>query len=151
MALAEQPPPPRGAADWLVVPARLLALILLAMGAGKLGDLPGFLGILGTYRLVPAPLLGPLGLLVAVGELAAALGLLLPAWRRGAALVVAGLVLAAGAAMALALLRGLPLVNSGQFGVFLPRPADALTLLQDGLLLALALLVLVGDTPEPRA
>lgn len=152
VALAERLPPTRGGADLAWAPAGLLALVFLATGAGKLWDLAGFAGILGGYRLVPVPLRWPAALLLALAELGLALGLLLPAWRRRAALAAVGLVLGCGAAMALALLRGQYLANSGRFGVFLPQPLDGLTLMQDAALFGLALfVVLAGRGPRGAA
>jgi uncharacterized membrane protein YphA (DoxX/SURF4 family) len=121
----------------------LLAAAFLAMGFGKLLDLPGFTRLLGAYRLMPEVLMTPLGVALALGELLVACALLLPEWRRQVAAGAALLLLLGLATLVQALGRGLPVANTGAFGTTLARPLGLLALLETGLLLTLALYVLV--------
>ncbi|MBU8539302.1 MauE/DoxX family redox-associated membrane protein [Falsiroseomonas tokyonensis] len=148
--MLERPPPPSAGGDWAWPPAWFLAAVFLAAGLAKLVDLPGFTAILDTYRLLPAPLLWPLAVAVVLVEWAIALGLVLPTRRRAAALAAGLLLLGCGTAVGTVLLRGLELVNCGRFGVFLARPPDGMTLLQDMALLGLALFVLVAGEKQPQ-
>ena len=121
--------------------AWLLAALHAATGTGKLLDLPGFVAVLGEYRLLPAALLWPAALGVTGLELGIALGLALPRWRRRAALAAAGLAALNGAVLVLTLWRGIALANCGCFGVFLARPLGWTSPLEDLALVLLALLV----------
>ncbi len=121
--------------------AWLLAALQAAAGIGKLLDLPGFVAVLGEYRLMPAGLLWPAALGVTGFELAIALGLVLARWRRRAALAAAALAALNGAVLVLTLWRGIALENCGCFGVFLARPLRWTSPLEDLVLVVLALLV----------
>jgi len=121
-----------------------LALVFLATGLGKALDVGGFAAVLGAYQLFPPGLLLPLAALVVVAELAIAMGLTQPRWRRRAA-IAAGAISAANAAiLGLTLLRGIPLENCGCFGVFLARPLNWTTPIEDLVLFALAIVVARG-------
>jgi len=133
------------ALPWYVAPLRLgFVLLLLATALGKLLDVPGFAGVLATYRALPGPLLLPAALALALVELALAAWL---AWG-------ARLPLAAGATALLhalylawlgaAWLRGLDIPNCGCFGVFLARPLTGWTLVEGTALLLAAVLLLRG-------
>ncbi|MES2710561.1 MAG: MauE/DoxX family redox-associated membrane protein [Pseudomonadota bacterium] len=121
--------------------AWVLALVFLATGLGKALDVAGFAAVLGTYRLLPADLLGPVAALVVAVELAIVAGLVRPRWRRGAA-VAAALVAAGNATVLVATLaRGITLENCGCFGVFLARPLSWAMPAEDLALFALAWVV----------
>lgn len=129
---------------WAEAARWLLAAVFLATSLGKLLDIQGFAAVLGDYRLLAGPVLAPIGLALALAELAIAAGL---AWRpllRPAA--AAALVLALGnAALLLAtLLRGIELANCGCFGVYWARPLRPWTPAEDLVLAALALAALAG-------
>ena len=115
------------------------ALLLIATAIGKLLDNRGFAAVVATYQFFPEPLLLPLALALSLAELAVALWLI---WGR--LLVWAALVLVllhAGylAWLGLAYGRGLDIPNCGCFGVFLARPLTPRMFVEDGLLLAAAL------------
>jgi hypothetical protein len=135
---------PRGLLAAAVPLRYAFAALLLATGVAKLVDLAGFAGVVGAYRLVPETLLFPAALLLAAVEVA--LGAwLLARWRPvTAALAAALLHLGYLAWLALALARGLAIPNCGCFGVFWPRPLTRLTLVEDGVLLVLALVLLLA-------
>jgi hypothetical protein len=136
---------PRAEAPWWGIAARwLLVLAFLATGLGKALDVAGFASVLGTYRLLPAPLLLPTAAAITAVELAIAVGL---AWRpalRLAALAALALALVNAAVLALTLARGIALENCGCFGVFLARPLRPWTPLEDLMLAGLALLTLTA-------
>jgi hypothetical protein len=120
----------------------LLVLIFAATSLGKLVDIQGFGRVLDDYRILPAAATAPVGLALALAELAVALGL---SWHRSLRLAaVGGLVLALGNALLLSvtLLRGIHLANCGCFGVYWARPLRPWTPLEDLVLAGLALLVL---------
>lgn len=115
------------------------AALLLASAIGKLLDNRGFAAVIATYRLVPEPLLLPLGLALALAELALGLWLLRGMRLAGAALLTVLFHLGYLAWLALAWLRGLDIPNCGCFGIYLARPLTAWTFVEDGVLLVAAL------------
>ena len=124
------------AARWLLV------LIFAATSVGKLLDIQGFGRVLEGYRIMPAVATVPVGLALALAELAVGLGL---AWRgslRPAALGALLLAISNTLLLTLTLLRGIELANCGCFGVYWPRRLQPWTPLEDLLLAGLALLVL---------
>jgi uncharacterized membrane protein YphA (DoxX/SURF4 family) len=144
MARAELP--------WWAASARwLLAAIFLATGLGKALDLPGFAAVLGPYRLLPEPLLLPAAIAVTAAEFAIAAGLAVRPTLRPAAWAGLALALVNAAALTLTLARGIALENCGCFGVFLARPLQPWTPLEDLVLAGLALAVLAGRAGRPRA
>jgi uncharacterized membrane protein YphA (DoxX/SURF4 family) len=113
--------------------------LLLASAVAKLLDMPGFIAVVETYRSFPQAALAVAAWALTLTELA--LGLWLAtgkALRRATAALVA-LHLIYFVWLAIALGRGLDLPNCGCFGVYFARPLTAWTLLEDGILLALAL------------
>jgi hypothetical protein len=114
----------------------IVGMICLASALGKSLDLPGFVEVLGTYRIFPDWGLWLVALGVTGFEWVLALWLL-SGWRieSGAfvALILYG-VYAAG--LVITLVRGLDLPNCGCYGVFFPQPLRWYSPLED--------LVLVG-------
>ncbi len=114
-------------------------LLLLASAIGKLLDMAGFIGVVDTYRSFPQAASPIAAWALTLTELALALWLAAgKALRHGTAALVA-LHLIYLVWLAIALGRGLELPNCGCFGVYFARPLTAWTLLEDGILLALAL------------
>jgi Methylamine utilisation protein MauE len=102
----------------------LIASVLFATAAGKLLDVPGFVGILAAYRAFPPAALYPLAAVVIAVEMALA-GWLLSGQRLArAAGACTALDLLYAVWSAISILRGLHLTNYGGFGVFLPLPLD---------------------------
>lgn len=91
---------------WVTASSLGLAVLLGAAALHKLRERAGFARVLHGYGLLPETLDKPLALLLAVLELLAAAGLLLPALRATAALLAAALLLLYAGAMALSLMQG---------------------------------------------
>lgn len=123
-----------------------LALVFLYAAWSKIAEPAAFAATIGNYRLLPPWALAPLALFLPWLELWAALLLFFNRWRRPAALVLALLLAVFMLAVGFNLARGLDF----ECGCFGPggRSAGLKLLLQDGLLLLLAGLVLAGKTEE---
>ena len=114
-----------------------LGAVILGAGVGKALDVPGFVGVMRTYDLG----LSDAALrLVAVGVTLFELGLgswILSGRRlRAAALLSAAMHFGYLVLLTDALRRGLELENCGCFGVFLARPLEWYTPLEDAVLIA---------------
>ncbi len=113
-------------------------LLLLATGMGKLLDLPGFVAVVDSYRLLPAPLLWPSAVALTVTELGLAAWLLSGRRLRLAAVLLIALHAMFMLWQLVTLARGIALDNCGCFGVFWARPLTWFTPLEDLVLIALA-------------
>jgi hypothetical protein len=115
--------------------------LLLATGTAKLVDLPGFAQVVASYRLLPEILLLAAATALTAAELA--LGVWLLTGRRLVQAALATVLLHLGylAWLGVALGRDLEIANCGCFGVYLPRPLTGWTLVEDGALLALSVLL----------
>lgn len=114
------------------------ACLLAASALGKLADMPGFIAVVATYRLLPGALLPAAAWALALSEAALAVWLASGRYRTRAALGVTLLHCLYFAWIAIALARGLQLTNCGCFGVYWPRPLTLLTLMEDSVLLIAA-------------
>jgi uncharacterized membrane protein YphA (DoxX/SURF4 family) len=124
----------------------LLGGIFLWASVTKVPDMAGFAEGVANYRIVP-PALVPVVAAAVVGvEIAAAFALLLNAWARAAALVLAGLLAVFTVGLASALGRGIDLA-CGCFGG--TDAATWWTVLRDLVLLAFALGVAASSRPPP--
>ena len=130
----------------------VLAAIFGAAAVTKLRALDAFGGVVENYRLLPRGLVRPVALALPPVELAAALGLLVPATRPVAAAVVISLLLVFAAAMAVNLARGRRDIDCGCF-VGLLRQRIGWALVARNLLLAAAcgLPLVVADGTAGRA
>lgn len=139
----------RDALAWL---ARLvLAGVFLVAAAPKLADPTGFAAAIGNYRAFPDALVNLIATVVPALELVGALALLTP-WRRGGALLLAGLLLGFTVLLAVSLARGIDLDcgcfgGAGQDGGAQADPVSPLHLLRNLGLLVLAGLVLRRPRP----
>ncbi|MGH3849574.1 MAG: MauE/DoxX family redox-associated membrane protein [Pseudonocardiaceae bacterium] len=116
----------------------LFGALLLATGLAKLTDMGGFIDIVAAYQVLPPPLLAPAAWALAIGEVTLAVWLIV-GWRlRVAASVTAALHLVYFCWIGVALARGIDIANCGCFGIFLARPLHFSTLLEDAILLVLA-------------
>lgn len=120
-------------------------LLMLAAAIGKLLDMPGFMSIVSSFRVLPELLISPVAWALMLTELGLALWLI-----KGQNLSVAALCLFVMHFLYLvwtviALARGLDLSNCGCFGVYWPRPLRWYTPLEDMLFMALALLLWRGS------
>jgi uncharacterized membrane protein YphA (DoxX/SURF4 family) len=115
--------------------------LLLASAIGKLLDMAGFNLIVATYQLLPVATTPVAAWLLVALELTLGLWLLSGRTLQSAALVVVALHLAYFAWLTIALVRGLTISNCGCFGVFFARPLTWTTLLEDGILIVLAIVL----------
>lgn len=115
------------------------AALLLVTGLAKLVDFQGFVAVVATYRFFPEALLVAASAAVAAAELVLGCWLLWGHRLTQAALATILIHLGYFGWLLLALGRGLAIPNCGCFGVFWPRPLTPWTLLEDGILLLLAL------------
>ena len=120
--------------------ARLvLAAVLLGAALAKLRALEEFAGVVHNYRLLPELLARPLAYALPVLELALALGLLLDATRRPAAVATAVLLAVFACAMAINLWRGRVHIDCGCFASALKQRLSWALVARNGVLIALAL------------
>jgi uncharacterized membrane protein YphA (DoxX/SURF4 family) len=121
-------------------------LLLFASAAGKLLDMPGFYQVVATYQVLPSGVIPWTSWLLVIFEIGLAAWLLLGARTRlTARLDLAGLALIAlhwvyFDWITIALVRNLEIPNCGCFGVYFARPLTGLTLIEDGVLLATAVI-----------
>ena len=108
--------------DWTRLPRPLIWLLALVVGAtfvvaslDKIANPVDFAQSTYRYRILPAGLLHPFALFMPWLELTGGLALLLPALRRGGALLVGGMNLMFVIALSAALFRGLD-ISCGCFG-----------------------------------
>jgi len=117
--------------------------LILASGVGKALDVPGFIGVLHTYRLgLGEMLLWAIGLAVMVFELT--LGLWILSGRKLARAMAFAMALNFGyfVLMTSSLWRGLHLQNCGCYGVYFAQPLRWYSPLEDVALILLSLLLL---------
>ena len=127
----------------------LLGLILMAASISKLSNLPGFVAILHSYRILPQGLHWPAAIIITVSELVIGSWLCWGRHLRQAAwtsLVLHGAYAGFAASM---LLRKAPILNCGCFGSYLARPLSWMTVGQNLLLVALSLLLVRLATNPP--
>lgn len=120
------------------------AAIFAASGALKLYDLETFRAAAANYRILPQWLEAPFAWAVPLAECAAAIGLLLPAYRSRAALVLILLLAAFTAAIAINLARGRTDIDCGCFGPALRQRLSWWLMGRNG-----ALFVLLGAALMP--
>jgi uncharacterized membrane protein YphA (DoxX/SURF4 family) len=110
--------------------------VILGAGVGKALDVPGFVGVMRTYELgLPEATLWPLAAGVTLFELGLGSWILSGRRLRVAALLSAAMHLGYFVLLTSALWRGLDLQNCGCFGVFLARPLEWYTPLEDVVLI----------------
>ena len=123
---------------------RILGLVLVAMGVGKITDIAGYAHALAAFRLLPAAALPALAWTWLAAELLAG-GLLLAGGR--AALTGAALAIAINLAYATlttqAFARHLSVANCTCFGVHLRQRLGWFVLVQDGYMIAFSVYVFV--------
>jgi hypothetical protein len=108
-----------------------IASILLATGIGKLLDVPGFIEVIKTYQVFPHWALPFIAVGMVLIELRISEALFRGAQLFEAALFSIMLHSIFTAWSAIALLRGLEILNCGCFGVFWARPLTWLTVFED--------------------
>lgn len=121
------------------LPAWVLGGVFLVAAAAKLADPIAFADQIAGFELLPIVLVAPTAILLPGVELVTGAVVLLPAWRRSAAIILAVLLLVFLVAAVSVIARGLD-VPCGCFGSSQRRVGWGL-IIQDLLLLALALRV----------
>lgn len=131
-----------------VLTARVFFIaLMLASATGKLLNMPGFYDIVRNYHMAPEPLLIPSAWALTLFELAMGIALASPVWRQVVwCLVPLHLFYLAG--LSQALLRGLHLSNCGCFGVYWARPLTPYSIVEDVVLLSLAVLFYRLSKPQ---
>lgn len=135
----------------VVLVARVaIAGIFLWAALPKLWDPATFAADVQNYRLLPEALSGHVALFVPAFELVIAIGLLVPQYHRGAALLATGLLVIFGAAMAQARMRGIDL-SCGCFGAAYEAKVSWWTVARSSGLALIAALPLALTRPVPAA
>jgi uncharacterized membrane protein YphA (DoxX/SURF4 family) len=119
------------------------ALLLAASSVAKLADMGGFADVVVTYDVLLAAFVPAAAWALVVFELALAIWLLIGINLRSAAWMLVALHLVYLVWLSVALFRGITIPNCGCFGIYFPRPLSAFTLVEDLLLLGLAIFFLV--------
>jgi len=103
--------------DWIVLLLRIaLGLVFIYSSWSKIADPPGFAEMVWNYRILPGNLVNPVAITLPWLELLAGLALLSGFVRRGAAFLVAGMLIVFIVALATDLIRGIA-VDCGCFSV----------------------------------
>jgi putative oxidoreductase len=128
-----------------------LAAVFVYAAIPKLLDPGEFAAAIQNYRAVPESVVGHIALFVPVFEIVIAIGLLVPPYTRGAALLGTLLLVVFGAAMAQARWRGIDL-SCGCFGAAFEAKVSWLTVTRTlGLAgLSACLLFAARQPPAPR-
>ena len=124
------------------IPRWFVGLVLIATGIGKALDIPGFVRVITAYALGPAWIYPPLAHILPFVELATGVCLLAGVKVRDAAWVAVGLHAGLLTVVIVTLWRGIVVANCGCFGVFWARPVDAVTVVEDAVMLVLSVTVL---------
>ena len=124
-------------------------LLLAASATGKLADIPGFYAVINSYALLPEAVIPIAGWALAIFELVLAIWLAIGKRIDAAALIVITVHFVYLIWLAIALARGLDIPNCGCFGVFWARPLTWFTLLEDLILLVLAIVMWRSASRKP--
>jgi putative oxidoreductase len=136
-----------------VIPRALIAFrvvlgaLFIWAAVAKLPDMAAFAQDVANYRIVPAAVVPFVASAVVGIELLAGIALVVGVMERAAAMVVAGLLAAFTLLLAQALLRGIDL-RCGCFGG--DEPASWWTVARDLVMLAAAVIVARGLSPQPQ-
>ena len=128
---------------------RILGVVLLAMGAGKLSDVGGYAAALVAFRVIPVAALHAVAWLWLVAELVAGALLVAGKGRAGGALALV-INVAYAALTTQAFARHLAVDNCTCFGVHLRQRLGWLVLAQDAYMVALSAYVFVGARRSRR-
>jgi uncharacterized membrane protein YphA (DoxX/SURF4 family) len=132
---------------------RILGLVLLAMGVGKLSDAGGYATALMAFRVIPGGAVHAVAWSWLVAELVAGVLLLAGKGRAGGALALV-INVAYAALTTQAYARHLAIDNCTCFGVHLRQRLSWFVLAQDAYMIAFSAYVFVvarRSTPRPKA
>ena len=99
-----------------------IASVLLLTGIGKLLDVPGFIKVIDTYKIIPAFLQPVVAISMVLVELKISENLFRNINIKITALVVTALHICFTLLASLTILRGIEVQNYGCFGIFEARP-----------------------------
>jgi uncharacterized membrane protein len=131
------------AISWTVSLA--LAVVFGASAMIKFVDSAEFRGALEHYRIVPEELSLPAAVIVPIGELACAIGLLVPRYHSVAAMLLILLVTIFTAAIGINMMRGRLYIDCGCFGPMLRQPLSRWLLVRNGVLMLLGAVVMLAN------
>ena len=135
----------------LILVARLgIAGVFFWAAIPKLWDPGAFAADVQNYRVLPEAYVGHVALFVPVFELVLAIGLCLPRYHRGAAMIATLMLLVFSAAMAQARMRGIDL-SCGCFGAAFEAKVSWLTVVRSAALAVLAALPWLVRSEAPPA
>jgi uncharacterized membrane protein len=118
-----------------------LALVFGASATIKFVDFSEFRGALENYRIVPARLSLSAAVIVPIGELGCAIGLLIPRFHLAAAMLLIFLVAIFTAAIGINMMRGRLYIDCGCFGPMLRQPLSYWLPARNGVLMLLGAVV----------
>ena len=144
----------------IVVLRLLLGGVFLWAGWTKVIDPTGFVLIVGAYKVLPPTLVVPVAVTLPWLELITGICLVLGLWSRSSALIAVVLLAGFGVALGINIYRGAD-IFCGCFGIYDDRGSLKMALVQDGLLMAAAWVVLartltgfqikvIGQAPRDR-
>jgi hypothetical protein len=108
-----------------------IASVLLLTGIGKLLDVPGFIEVIDTYKIIPTFLQPAIAVSMVLVELKIAENLFRKINIEITALAATALHICFTLLATLTLLRGIEVPNCGCFGVFWARPLTIITVAED--------------------
>ena len=120
----------------------LFVALLLVSGLTKFADLAGFIAVVDTYVVLPAALLAPAATALASTEVGLALWLASGQQLVRASTAVLALHVVYLTWITVAFTRGLNIPNCGCFGVYFPRPLTIARIIEDLVLVVLAIWLL---------
>ena len=119
-----------------------IASVLLLTGIGKLLDVPGFIKVIDTYKIIPIFLQPAIAVSMVLVELKIAENLFRNINLKITVLVATVLHICFTLLATLTLLRGIEVPNCGCFGVFWARPLTIITVAEDVFMVGLCALLL---------
>jgi hypothetical protein len=119
-----------------------IASVLLLTGIGKLLDVPGFIGVIDTYKIIPTFLQPAIAVSMVLVELKIAENLFRKINLKITALAAVALHICFTLLATLTLLRGIEVPNCGCFGVFWARPLTIITVAEDIFMVGACVLLL---------
>ena len=118
-----------------------IASVLLLTGIGKLLDVPGFIKVIDTYKIVPIFLQPVVAVSMVLIELKIAENLFRKLNLKLTVLAATGLHIGFTLLATITLLRGIEIPNCGCFGVFWARPLTYITVGEDIFMVGVCLLL----------
>jgi len=118
-----------------------IASVLLLTGIGKLLDVPGFIKVIDTYKIIPTFLQPAIAVSMVLVELKIAENLFRKISLTITALAATALHIGFTLLATLTLLRGIEVPNCGCFGIFWVRPLTFITVAEDVFMVGVCVLL----------